>query len=162
MKPKKKGGKLRCLLLHRRKIFFFIYEVFVKPKKRKRSNHYSRDHRAWGRREKKEEGKTMHNERKLNHEAISVRTPRFALSHTHVRSNQQPRYIYNVLHPPHTHTNTHKHTHTPSHIHTQTHAKRGVRNLNQSAKLNHEAISVRTPRFAHDFFRLPLQPQNKK
>jgi len=42
MKEKKKG-KITLSLLHRRKEFFFyIYEVFVKQKKRKRSaNHYS-------------------------------------------------------------------------------------------------------------------------
>jgi hypothetical protein len=37
----KKREKLRCLLLHRRKNFLFIYEVFVKQKIKKRSaNHY--------------------------------------------------------------------------------------------------------------------------
>ena len=43
----KKREKLRCLLLHRRKNFFFnIYDVIVKQKKRKRSaNHYWRGQR---------------------------------------------------------------------------------------------------------------------
>jgi hypothetical protein len=36
----KKGGKLRGLLLRRKKIFFYIYNVIVKQKKAERFRHY--------------------------------------------------------------------------------------------------------------------------